>query len=227
MVSHRDQIVLSAHGVQLVLDLLIGCTGGAPLGFALGDVESDALRRMTTPPIPHSAVDVPQEPGVMRERGRAFHGRPALSGNRNGLDWAPLFTIVEHHASETETSIRLHDAEASLTIDLRYRIEPSGVVLVDLAAVNDGSEPYRLEELTTWMPLPERAAESLDFTGRWLKERQPQRREIAVGSWVLESREGRTGHGASVVQCAMTAEPGSAAGRCGRSDCSGAVSIGT
>lgn len=212
MVSHRDQIVLSADGVQLVLDLSSGAPVVRHWGSPLGDVEGHALRRMTTPPIPHSAVDVPQEPGVMRERGRAFHGRPALSGNRNRLDWAPLFQIVEHHASETETSIRLHDAEASLTIDLGYRIEPSGVVLVDLAATNDGSEPYRLEELTTWMPLPDRAAESLDFTGRWLKERQPQRRPIAVGSWVLESREGRTGHGASVVQCAMTSGAGFADG---------------
>ncbi|WP_308164465.1 alpha-galactosidase [Agromyces sp. ISL-38] len=212
VVSHRDQIVLTAHGVQLVLDLSSGAPVVRHWGSPLGDVESDALRRMTTPPIPHSIVDTPQDPGVMRERGRAFHGRPALSGNRNGLDWAPLFTIVEHHASETEASVRLRDAEARLAIDLRYRIEPSGIVLVDLAAVNDGSEPYRLEELTTWMPLPERAAESLDFTGRWLKERQPQRRPIAVGSWVLESREGRSGHGASVVQCAMTGGAGFADG---------------
>ena len=212
MVSHRDQIVLSADGVQLVLDLSSGAPVVRHWGSPLGDLDSDALRRMTTPPIPHSNVDLPQDPGVMRERGRAFHGRPALSGNRDGLDWAPLFKIVESHASETEASIRLHDAEASLSIDLHYRIEPSGIVLVDLAAVNDGSEPYRLEELTTWMPLPERAAESLDFTGRWLKERQPQRREIAVGSWVLESREGRSGHGASVVQCAMTSGAGFASG---------------
>jgi alpha-galactosidase len=44
----------------------------------------------------------------------------------------------------------------------------------------------------------------MDFTGRWVKERQPQRREIQVGTWAREIREGRSGHDYTIVQLAMT-----------------------
>jgi alpha-galactosidase len=53
------------------------------------------------------------------------------------------------------------------------------------------------------LPVPDRVAESLDFTGRWMNERQPQRNKLQVGSWTREGREGRTGHDYTLVQFAL------------------------
>jgi alpha-galactosidase len=54
------------------------------------------------------------------------------------------------------------------------------------------------------MPLPDQAAESMDFTGRWVNERQLQRRDIQPGQFVREEREGRSSHDYTIMQYAMT-----------------------
>jgi alpha-galactosidase len=54
------------------------------------------------------------------------------------------------------------------------------------------------------MPLPDRAVESMDFHGRWVKERQPQRLPINYGTFSREIRDGRSGHGYTTIQMAMT-----------------------
>ncbi len=69
---------------------------------------------------------------------------------------------------------------------------------------NLGSSPLTVNDFDVWLPLPDRAVESMDFTGRWAKERQPQRREIQYGVWTREGREGRPGFDHSIVQLAMT-----------------------
>jgi alpha-galactosidase len=52
--------------------------------------------------------------------------------------------------------------------------------------------------------LPKEATQTLDFAGRWSNERNPQRKEIATGTWVRESREGRSGHNFSIADIALT-----------------------
>jgi alpha-galactosidase len=53
------------------------------------------------------------------------------------------------------------------------------------------------------LPLPKEATQTLDFAGRWSNERNPQRKEIATGTWVRESREGRSGHNFSIADIAL------------------------
>ena len=54
--------------------------------------------------------------------------------------------------------------------------------------------------------MPREATQTLDFAGRWSNERQPQRRDIQIGTWVRESREGRSGHNFSIADIALTAQ---------------------
>ena len=44
----------------------------------------------------------------------------------------------------------------------------------------------------------------LDLTGRWCRERIPQRHPLPHGAWVREGRHGRTGHDATLVLAAGT-----------------------
>ncbi len=68
---------------------------------------------------------------------------------------------------------------------------------------NIGESDYCVNEFIHWLPLPQEAEQSLDFIGRWSNERQPQRRDIATGTWIRESREGRSGHNFSIAEIAL------------------------
>ena len=80
----------------------------------------------------------------------------------------------------------------------------AGVLVTTQAVTNIGPGDYFLEDLATYLPLPDRAQESLDFAGRWVKERQPVRRQIQPGVVSREVREGRTSHDYTILQLAMT-----------------------
>ena len=57
------------------------------------------------------------------------------------------------------------------------------------------------------------AVELLDLTGRWCRERHPQRRAIQQGTWVRTGRHGRTGHDSSLLLAAGTAGFGNRHGK--------------
>jgi alpha-galactosidase len=54
------------------------------------------------------------------------------------------------------------------------------------------------------MPLPREAGEVLDLTGRWCRERAPQRQDLSMGTRMRASRRGRTGHDATLLLTAGT-----------------------
>jgi len=54
------------------------------------------------------------------------------------------------------------------------------------------------------LPVAPDAVELLDLTGRWCRERHPQRRAIQQGTWVRTGRHGRTGHDFSLLFAAGT-----------------------
>ena len=205
MTVKENFIELSAAGVQLIIDISTGTPSILHWGHPLGDPgESPDLLRIVREGVPHADLDDPQNPGVWRENARGFLGRPAVQGHRNGQDWSQLFEIVDVQKLPDQVQITSRDAQAGLQVSVRYQITPQGVVLISQEILNQGTSPYSLNELTTWVPLPDHAQETMDFTGRWVKERQPQRREIQVGTWAREIREGRSGHDYTIVQLAMT-----------------------
>ena len=70
---------------------------------------------------------------------------------------------------------------------------------------NDADAPYELHALLPTLPLAGQATELLDLTGRWCRERAPQRHPLQQGAWVRDSRRGRTGHDATLLLVAGTA----------------------
>ena len=52
--------------------------------------------------------------------------------------------------------------------------------------------PYQLAELAVVLPVPATATELMDFTGRWCRERAPQRLPFSFGARTRENRHGRT-----------------------------------
>ncbi|MGH3420596.1 MAG: glycoside hydrolase family 36 N-terminal domain-containing protein, partial [Streptosporangiaceae bacterium] len=69
---------------------------------------------------------------------------------------------------------------------------------------NAGRRPYAVTALEVIFPLPAEAAEILDFSGRHLSERTPQRHRVTDGLWLREGRRGHTGHDAATLVIAGT-----------------------
>ncbi len=77
---------------------------------------------------------------------------------------------------------------------------------------NDGAEPFTLTATDVVLPVPDRAREVLDFSGRWAGERRPQRAQPGHGVWLRETRHGRGGHDDPFLMVAGTPGFGFGAG---------------
>lgn len=142
----------------------------------------------------------------MRESARGFLGRPTLSGHRNGKAWSTKFEVTDFHHQGNHCAVTLRDFHAELEVVVTFDLDAFGVLIQKATVKNIGNSDYVLNEFIHWLPLPREATQTLDFAGRWSNERQPQRRDIQIGTWVRESREGRSGHNFSIADIALTAQ---------------------
>jgi alpha-galactosidase len=127
---------------------------------------------------------------------------PALRG---GPAWAPHWRLksVEHAGNLLRLVCRADDAGLELHTDLG--LDEHGVLRAAHELANVGASPYRLDGLAMVLPVPPAAGELLDLTGRWCRERHPQRTPFtAQGTWTRDGRHGRTGHDATLLLVAGT-----------------------
>lgn len=167
------------------------------------ETQGDGLRAATSKSIANSAFDSPLSTGVLREHSRGFLGHPTISGHRNGQAWSTYFSLTKIENTATELTAHFADSQANLKLELSYHLNEFGILKVCAILTNTGSDSYNLEQFTYWLPLPDRANEVMDFTGRWSHERHPQRNSIRYGLTSREIREGRTGHDYTIAQLAL------------------------
>jgi alpha-galactosidase len=206
---------LRAGGTSVVVDLREGrlpriLHWGAELGEP-DAAELVALADALRPDAGDSAVTLPQPVPVVTQLAEGWLGRPGIAGSRAGTRFAPLFadarSTIETAADGTarlRTVARDEVSALELAIDLE--VTPSGLVRVAAELRNDGDDEYRVDALELGLPIPDRATELLDLTGRWSRERVPQRHPLPVGTWLRESRGGKPGLDHTVVL--MAGEPG-------------------
>jgi alpha-galactosidase len=203
---------LRVRGVSLVLDARAGA--GSPLpevlhwGPDLGDaLDGDALAGALVPPAAQSATDRPVRRRLLPMPADGWRLRPGLAGARaDGGGWSPRFLVrsVELASDRRRLAVEAGDDEAGLNLLTVVRLHPSGVLEAGHTLRNLGDAPYLVSQLAVTLPLPARAVELLDLTGRWCRERIPQRHLLPQGAWVREGRHGRTGHDATLVLAAGT-----------------------
>ena len=199
----KQSALLSASSSSLLLEVVEGALviqhWGAPVFADLSSVQI-----AMTPAIANSSWDQPQFPGLMRESSRGFLGRPTLAGHRNGKAWSTKFEVTDFHHEQNHVRVEFRDLHAELEVVITFELDAYGVLSQKAEVKNLGDTPYCLNEFIHWLPLPKEATQTLDFAGRWSNERNPQRKEIAIGTWVRESREGRSGHNFSIADIALT-----------------------
>lgn len=212
MTDSRAPIHLRSAGVSVI----IACDPEPRIlhwGGALDDSDIDALDRSSTGGQAYSSFDLPRIfPLLPRERS-GWSGRPCLAWHRGGQfsDPSPRLGGIERPDAETVV-FRYGDAAAS--VDLTLRLDTFGIlhhtIRVSAAA---GADPLDLLAVRAVLPVPAEATEILDFTGRWTRERSPQRQPLGYGAHVRENRRGRTGHDSAFVMVAGTPGFGFRAGR--------------
>nr|MDQ2958405.1 alpha-galactosidase [Actinomycetota bacterium] len=144
---------------------------------------------------------------VLPEVSAGWHGQPGSIGHRisGGSDWSSAFEPVE--SSATEQSIRLDAADPARGLSLRTEFEavPGGALRIRHTVTNQAAEPFVVDGLDVMVPVPDRVGEILDLTGRWGRERSPQRHPVRDGVWLREGRTGRPGPESATVLCLGTA----------------------
>ena len=147
----------------------------------------------------------PRSVAVLPEVATLWFGRPGLAGHRlgskpaAGRDWATAFQAAAVSVSDTELVIEAADARAGLGLRTEIQAVAGGALRVRHTLTNDGEQPYVVDQLDVALPFEDTATEILDLTGRWGRERAPQRHPIADGVWLREGRTGRPGFDSPTV----------------------------
>lgn len=176
---------LRAGGVSLVLDSpnahlpRILYWGEELTGIT--DTSLAALATMTTPSATGGTIDTPAITSIITEPSSGWPGTPGLTGSRNGQAWTTAFRVTGYDLATTDagdltTRWYATDTDAALTITLTITLLVTGIVRAHAAVTNAGDTPYQVDHLGVAFPFPAEATEALDFTGRWARERAPQRR---------------------------------------------------
>lgn len=204
---------LRGGGVSLVLDargpgLPVALHWGRDLG-ALDDAALEALAGSAVPGIPSNSIDEPRRVGLLPQPATGYAGRAGLVGSRADGAWSPVFRpgrVTRATGADGAELLRVEAADDASGLELTTVAElaPAGTIRVRHAVRNVGAGAYEVLRLPAVLPVPARAGELLDLTGRHLKERVPQRMPLGFGSWVREQRRGRTGHDAPLVLAAGT-----------------------
>src|SRR4051812_21692039 len=178
---------------------------GADLG-ELHDDDVGALVEACTLRIPNSALDAPRWLGILPETATGFTGTPAVEILRTepAVAWAPRFRDWKMADGETGEGSRFTaaDEESGVEVSVLLEVTDEGLVRMQSTLVNTGHDDVVVSSLRSVLPVGPEAAEVLDLTGRWTRERAPQRSPFRQGTWARSGHHGRTGHDATLLMVA-------------------------
>ncbi len=188
---------LRAAGVSLVLDAVgpqLPCV--LHWGADLGPLDADALTALAAasrPPVPGSAIDAPVLLPVLPTEDDGWSGTPGISGHRAGAGVTPQL-VLDAPVTVDGTEVTATASGGGLTVVLTLVLDEHGIVRVRTRVRNTGEGHYDLASVLPLLPVPPQAAEVLDLSGRWCRERFPQRSVLQHGTHLRAARRGRSGH---------------------------------
>ncbi|HZI96346.1 MAG TPA: alpha-galactosidase [Actinomycetales bacterium] len=205
--------VLRAAGSSVVVD---GSGAGAPRvlhwGADVGDLSASdvaGLRHVSSARVPHSALDEDWWLTLLPAEGDGWLGRPALAGHRDGVALLPRLGTAALDVSPGSDGggtivVASRDDGAGVAVTSELALEPSGVLRLRHTVTSTAPGLLDLDALEVLLPVPADASELLDLTGRWCRERSPQRQPFSLGTRLREGRRGRGGHDAPLLMLAGT-----------------------
>lgn len=181
----------------------------------------DEIAATARPAVLKSAFDAPRSVSIAPTEFQGWLGTPALACHRGGVAASSLVLAgvdlgsFDRKSLGLESSGRaagagspvsgmwatftLRDTALDLRLVYEYRLGPDGVLSARAEVSNlavEGAVALDVAALRVLLPVPARASEMLDFTGRWSGERRPQRSALTDGARIRATRRGRPGHDA-------------------------------
>jgi alpha-galactosidase len=202
-------VAISAAGTTIGFSLSGGMMpaitywGGSPDGDLSAFAEQ--LAASEDGGVPRSSLDVARRVPVIPGQAELWPGAPGLEAHRASGAIFPRFELeaVENRSASGVTYL-LVDVAAGLRVEVAYDLDIHGVLRVAAELVNTGEEPLTVDAVRLLLPLPGRAEELLDLTGRWSGERRPQRSTLTDGTRRRAARRGRPGHDSPLLSIAGT-----------------------
>lgn len=171
--------------------------------------EAPPVDLLTDAAIGSSVIDQGLRLTLLAAADDGWFGTPALALRRPAriddgalVPGGPLrfaFT-VSIAAAPGELTVTHDDPTAGVRVVSRLRLHAeTGMLRIDHDVRNTGGAPLAIDRVATILPVPTRASEILDLSGRWCRERSPQRHPLAFGTWLREAHHGRPGHEAPIL----------------------------
>jgi alpha-galactosidase len=209
----RDEsvLVLTGGSTSVVVDVASGIPRVLHWGPRLERTSSDIefLAGLTEDQHAADALTGSRRlPAVLPEQSAGWMGTPGLDGHRNGTTFTTRFASSGHElAGEPDRgqvlTTRAVESDAGLALTTAIELSGTGVLRLRASVTNTAATgAYTVNGLRVVLPVPSEAREILDFTGRHLRERTPQRLAMRVGTHLREGRRGRTGSDAAFVLAA-------------------------
>ncbi len=165
-------------------------------------VTAEELSSALRAPVPHCSTDQPMPRRILPQLADRWRLRPGLRGSApDGTRFAPWFRPNELSHDASSLTLTAIDDAAGLGLTLAYTMHADGLLQIAASVRNEGPSPYAVAGLESSVPLPMDAVEILDLTGRWCRERTPQRLPLGMGTWLRESYEGRPSHDGPLAMC--------------------------
>jgi len=196
--------ILRAAGVAFAIDasgrlprvLHWGADSGVLSAAALAD-----LRDTADPAVLNNAPDVPRLFTTWPTEADGWSGTAAQRGHAQGTATTPRVRVVgvdvrSDEAGGGEIVIRYRDEVTALSIAQTFALDRFGVLSASSVLTRDADAalPYTLDGVPALLPVPERAQEMLDFSGKWARERAPQRGPLRFGTHRRAAHRGKQGH---------------------------------
>lgn len=189
--------VLRQGGVEVVLLLGTALPEVVHWGAPVGQVQLDELLLGSERQVSPSALDQPWPLTMLPTEHDGWEGRPGFAAHRTGQALIPRWRCTT--ATGDERSFLVHAAASGLQLTIELRLDAAGVLHLTHELLNTGEDDLELAIFEATMPVGDTASDVLDFSGRWTRERSPQRNRLSEGSRVRETRRGRTGHDAPML----------------------------
>lgn len=154
----------------------------------------------------------PRPSALLMEHARGLFSRPGLVGYRirsdeagghegieAGTGWSTRFVFDGMDELDGALTMRASDHDAGLGLVTEIERMTGGALRVRHTIRNTGAGIYMLERLDVSVPVGLERSEVLDFSGRHMNERNPQRHRIQDGDWVREFRRGKPGFDGAIL----------------------------